>query len=225
MDRSLAALEDSEPAFACRRLFPQGEVTFITDNVLVNHPQQATEVIDGFLYSVRTKQLGVEINRIAARPGVKEWMFQLALKSVEECGRPDTRYMHLYEAVCKLCPPQDEDPLDPPNPLPTSSLISISPEELPSFEDMWAEDQERATDYMISWFAGWSISNAAKYRRFSVCYQPDDRSGPASSQVAMDANGKMAKVEKNADTRGWLKEYQHLANVTPDEWLERQKKV
>ncbi|EME48149.1 hypothetical protein DOTSEDRAFT_21857 [Dothistroma septosporum NZE10] len=210
-NRIVAELEDREPTYECNRMFPHGNVAFITDNVFVHRPEKATDVIKAFLEANRHKPEGGENNRIATRPGVKAWLLNLAMEKTAERGRQDERWMQLYDVICRFCPPEDEDPLDPEgNPSPTSNLISIPREHLPSFDRLWEKDETASTDYMVNWFAGWAVLNASKYRRFIVCSEPRE----SRIQTTKDKDGKMiSQVE--ADPRGWAKKYQHVGVALP----------
>ncbi|TKA68633.1 hypothetical protein B0A55_07372 [Friedmanniomyces simplex] len=202
------SLED--PAvYHCERLFPFGKVTFITDEVFVNHPEKASQVIQLFLENNKVKPPGGENDKIAARPGVKDWLRQLATERTTERGRNDNRWLQLYYDICQLCPPEDEDPYDLPNPSPTSHLVSLPPQELPSFIGLWEHDPDAATDAMVEWFAGWSVLNANKFRKFLVCHEPQ------KGTMVTDENGQ-SKYHVDADPRGWAKRWQHIDVQRPE---------
>ncbi|KAK4631977.1 hypothetical protein CLAFUW4_03364 [Fulvia fulva] len=207
----VAEVEDREPAYCCDRIFPHGNVAFITDELFVYHPEKATEVIKAFLEANRYKPEGGENNRIATRPGIKGWLLKLAMEQTAEHGRQDERWMQLYDAICRLCPPDDEDPFDPGGiPSPTSNLVSVPPEHLPSFDGIWEKDETTATDYMVNWFAGWAVLNASKYRRLVVCNEPRE----SRTVTTKDKNGKMVS-QVDADPRSWAKKYQHIGVALP----------
>ncbi|KAK0254194.1 hypothetical protein B0A54_04328 [Friedmanniomyces endolithicus] len=191
----------SQSLYGCERLFPIGKVAFITDDVFVNHPEQASQIIQLFLDNNKAKPPGGEIDKIAARPGVKAWLRQLATERTRDGN--DKRWLRLYYDICQLCPPQDEDPYDLPNPSPTSHLVSLPPRELPSFVGLWERDPEAATDAMVEWFAGWSVLNASKYRKFLVCHEPE------KGTMVTDENGQV-RYHVAPDPRGWAKRWQHI---------------
>lgn len=199
---------DHQHTLHCERLFPHGGVTFITDDVLVYDPEKATEIIKAYLKTNAAKPAGGEHDKIAARPGVKAWLRKIAQENTAERGRPDGRWLELYESVCKLCPPEAEDPYDLGNPLPSSNLVSIPAEELPSFYGLWEKDEEAATNMMVEWFAGWSAMNAYNFRRIRVCYEPK------GGEMVQSPDGRFSV---GADPREWSKKYQHIGVLRPDD--------
>ncbi|KAF2168029.1 hypothetical protein M409DRAFT_21475 [Zasmidium cellare ATCC 36951] len=203
---TVAMLEERDAEFTCDRLFPHGMVVFITDDAFINDPEQATSVINAFIDAHRTKPQGGETSRIAARPGILEWVLDLAMENTAERGRQDNRWMLLYNAMCKLSrlDVKDED-LDDDSELEEDPLflISLSPELLSELEDLKESgDQSAATDLAVDWFAGWSLVHACRFRKFVVCHEP--RFG-----VDEAISGSMP----DADPRGWGRKYQHLGVV------------
>ncbi|KAK3067818.1 hypothetical protein LTR53_015080 [Teratosphaeriaceae sp. CCFEE 6253] len=203
-----------EPAvYGCQRLLPMGRVIFITDDVFANHTEKASNVINQFLENNKVKPFGGENDKIAARPGVKEWLRLMAISRAAKQGGQDDRWLRLYYDICRLCPPDDEDPYNPPNPAPQSHLISAPPEELPSLAGLWEQDPQRATDSMVEWFVGWSVLNASRFRKFVVCHEPQ------SGAVVTDENGK-AVYHVEPDPRGWARRWQHIGVLRPDQIVE-----
>jgi hypothetical protein len=210
-------LEDREPAYEARRIFPHGGITFITDDVFVYYPEKATEIIERFTEDAKRKPEGAELSKIGARPGVKGWLERLAIKKAEEAGTSsDTRWSECYEALCKLCPLEDEDPEYPDHsvPLETSYLWSIWEESLPSFKGRWESgDEEGATDYMANLFAGEACSKVWKYRKFLFVYKR-----PPEGKTVMSSQG-FQEVQNEVDPKGWAKRYSHIGVMTPDQYL------
>ena len=210
VDPHAAILDDREPSFGCTRYFPHGTVYFITDDVLVYHPENATDLIRTFLERHKHKPEGGENDRIVARPGVKTWLFRLAQTRFAESGGQDIRMTVLYEALCRLCPVEDEDPHDPPNPASTSMLISVPPDTFPRIEKLWEKDESAATDYMVNWFAGWSVMNASRFRKFIVCHEA--KSG--NQKLVMNETGRMVP-HLDLDPMGWAEKYQNIGVLLP----------
>ncbi|KAK5688174.1 hypothetical protein LTS10_000152 [Elasticomyces elasticus] len=209
---------DAPESYGCERIFPLGTVTFITDDVFVNHPDSACKVIRRLLKnnSIKGKPVGAMNDKIATRPGVKDWLCRLAMdKATEaaEAGRPDDRWLQAYLALCELCPPKDEDPFDLPNPLPHSYLVSFPPEELPSYSELWDRDPEQATDMMVEWFAGWSLCNAKQFRKFLICHESQK-----GGRMVTDESGQ-SNWQAEADPRGWSKKWQHCDVQLPSQIL------
>lgn len=212
VDVKVALLEEREPAFGCERLFPYGTVAFITDDVFVYHPEKAAEIIDAFAKTHKLKPEGGERNRIVTRPGLKPWLLKLACEKTGDRGRKDARWFALYEAVCKLLPPEAMDPWDPENPLSTALVVSVPPELLPSFNGLWEKNETEATDYMVNWFAGWSVLHASRYRKFMVCHEPRER----MSRTITDENGRMIEqLDADPDPKGWTQKFQHIGVAGP----------
>ncbi|KAI7096773.1 hypothetical protein KC340_g11051 [Hortaea werneckii] len=210
--------EHGQPLFQSHNIFPHGKVIFITDDVFCYNPDKAAEIIEQFVRDNAAKPVGGQHDRIAARPGIKSWLAKSALERTSDRGRQDLRWMNLYHKICTLCPLEDEDPDDFGRLLPSSNLISIPPEELPSFQGLWEKDEQAATELMVNWFAGFAFAESRHFRRFFVCHEP--RSGG----IAVDENGKAVnKVPK--DPKNWSAKYSHIAVMGPDEILsEMQKK-
>ncbi|KAF2213118.1 hypothetical protein CERZMDRAFT_105863 [Cercospora zeae-maydis SCOH1-5] len=208
LDGTSAILEDRRPVFECSRILPLGSAVFLTDDLLVYHPEKAIEIIQTFLDANSSKPEGGESNKLVARPGVKQFL----VKKFIDCEKPQEPWLRLYGAICDLCPPEDEDSEEFPNPLPVSNLISIHPGLLPSFEGLWEKDEAASTDLMVDWFAGWALLNASRFRRFVVCYLPKD----------MSANGDpRATLNQDVHSRGWAEKYQHVSISTPEKVLEK----
>ncbi|KAK4505045.1 hypothetical protein PRZ48_003008 [Zasmidium cellare] len=210
---TVALLEEREPEFTCDRLFPHGMVIFITDDTFRNDPEQATSIINAFIEAHRPKPPGGETSRIAARPGILEWLLNLVVENTADRGRKDDRWMALYNAMCKLSvlDLKDEDLDDDPeladDPL---FLISLSPELLPAMEDLKATgDRDAATDMAVDWFAGWSLLHASSFRKFVVCHE---------ARVGVDEamNGSVPQT----DPRGWGRKYQHMGVVRAKDALQ-----
>lgn len=193
-----------EPTFGCERLFPFATAALITDDVFIYHPEKALEILNGFIKIIKGK---LEY-KLVTRPGVKEWLLRLAEERLYESGRQDDRWLRLYEAMCRLCPYEDEDPFDRPNPLPDFNLVSLSPELFPNYEELWKKDEAAATEFLVEWFAGWTMENIGKLRKLHVLYEPK-----GGFRSIMDSARKWP-VE---DPTGWTKKYQHIWFQRPED--------
>lgn len=204
----LAALEKRAPKFECQRLFPMGDVVFITDDVFLDYPEKAIQVVHNINTMNHNKPPGALRCKVAARPGVRTWLMNLAIERTKD--RPHSLWRTLFEVISDLAPSDLEDEYYPGNPSEDADLVSIAPESLPTFQELERIDPVRALDYAVSWFAGWCYMNASQYRRFSVCHAPQLVAG----------QGLGAPV--NADPRGWANEYGYLVVETPERWLQSQ---
>lgn len=208
LNPALAALEQRPPKIESQRLFPQGDVVFITDEVFLDYPQKALQVIEAIKEMNKSKPIGALRCKVAARPGVRTWLMNLAIERTRD--RPHSPWLTLFETISDLSPPEKDDKFNPGNPSEDADLVSIAPEQLPTFQELDKTDQIRALDYAVNWFAGWSYMHASEFRRFSVCHMPQTMLGQKSS------------AGSDADPRGWADEYKYLVVETPDQWLQRQ---
>lgn len=212
-DPVLVTANKSDPTFTCQRLFAEGNVIFLTDDVFLHHPREALLIIESVNKSNAGKPLGATRNKIATRPGIKSWLLDLVTKQKE--GEEDPRKLLLLQAIWDLCPFEKEDDVYPGNPSEESDLVSLAPEQLPTFQDLLRTDRAKATDYIVNWFAGWSFMNATKFRRFTVIHEE-----PGTAKEVMTKDYKLVHQGGQADPRGWGKEFQYLVVKTPEQWLE-----
>lgn len=210
VNRTVALLEDREPEFGCERLFPHGRVIYITDDTFINEPETANGILEAFINEHKKKRQGGENNRIAARPGIIEWLLNLAVSKTSVRGRKDSRWMDLYMNMSKLArldlEDEDADDIEQAEKAPLY-LVTLSSELLPELEAM--EDPEPAMDLAVDWFAGWSLLHASRFRRFVICHGPASMNG--------EVNGVDGTSEE--DPRGWAKKYQHMGVMPPKKAL------
>lgn len=211
-DPALAAANKSDPTFTCERLFPMGDVTFLSDDVFIHHPREALLIIESVSKGNAGKERGASRHKIAARPGIKAWLLDMV---TNQKGAEDPRKLLLLNAIWSLCPFDQEDETYPGNPSEDSDLISLAPEQLPTFQALMQTDPAKATDYVVNWFAGWAFVNASKFRRFTVCHEE-----PGTAKEVMTKDYKLVRQGGVADPRGWGKEFQYLLVKTPEQWLE-----
>jgi hypothetical protein len=222
VQREKSNRENRKPVYEAQRLFPHGGITFITDDVFVNYPEKATQIIEEFLEEPRTRIPGAQMVKIGARPGIKNWLFQLAVKKMEVHAGDGKAvpYVNVYDAICRLCPITDEDPTLPEKhvPLESSFLWSPSIDSTPSFQGRWESgDEEGATDFIANFFGGEACWKAWKYRKFYFVYQR-----PEHEATGTDSQGSQERVD--VDPKGWGKRYSHIYVATPDHILQINKK-
>ena len=220
VDPNLAKMERREPAFGCQRLFPMGDVVFVTDEVFTETPERALRIIDAVNKQNVGKPVGAPRTKIAARPGLRQWFMKFVVD--HERSAEDPRWMALLMAIWDLCPDDKRNPRFPANPSEmTADLISDPPELLPTFYTLVETDRARATDWIVGWFAGWACMNASKYRRFTVCHEE-----PGTGYLGVDPiNFHKVILGAQSDPRGWAKEYPYVHFRTPDEWVEQKSKM
>jgi hypothetical protein len=215
LDPASTTLDENDPNAACRRLFPMGDVVFLTDDVFLNKPGKVLAVIDKINNSNINKPLGATRNKIATRPGIKAWLADLVINQEE--GSEDPRLLMLLNEIWKLCPIEKEDERYPGHPSESADVISLAPEQLPTFQTLLQTDRAKATDYIVNWFAGWAFMNASNHRRFTVCHEE-----PGTGEKVLDENYNLVTIGI-ADPRGWGDAFKYLLVKTPDQWIEKEK--
>jgi len=214
LDAAAADLDESGPNAAFRRLFPMGDVVFLTDDVFLHKPGKVLAIIDKIKQGNKVKPLGATRNKIATRPGIKAWLADLVINQKE--GEEDPRLSMLLTEIWKLCPIEKEDERYPGHPSEDSDIISLAPEQLPTFQNLLQTDRAKATDYIVNWFAGWAFMNASKFRRFTVCHEE-----PGTGKQIIDKDYNLV-TKGIADPRGWGEAFKYLLVKTPDQWIEKE---
>jgi hypothetical protein len=204
VNRDAAAVLHERPSFGCVRLFPNGQVIYLTDEALQYHPNESRDIIT---FIKRDNERPLSHSKIVTRPNVKAWLLDLIAST------QDSRYVELYTALCFFCPAEDHNPDDMTKTLPTSSLLMIDASTMPRLASM---DDTARSDYLINWFAGWAMLHASVWRMFVICYEPKEGS---TRMVPAKTTGFV--VEANADPFGWAKRYQHVGVVGPKQLQER----
>jgi hypothetical protein len=211
LDPASAALDQNDPNTTCRRLFPMGDVVFLTDDVFLHKPGKVLAIIDKINKGNKLKPPGAIRNKIATRPGIKAWLADLVIKQKE--GTDDPRLSMLLTEIWKLCPIEKENEDYPGHPSENADVISLAPEQLPTFQALLQSDRAKATDYIVNWFAGWAFMNASNFRRFTVCHEE-----PGTGEKVLDENYNLVTIGI-ADPRGWGEAFKYLLVKTPDQWL------
>jgi hypothetical protein len=207
------------PGPCCQRLFPMGDVVFVTDEVFINTPEKVLRIIDEVNRQNRGKPPGAPRAKIAARPGVKMWLMEFVTEHPQ--GASDPRWLKLLHAVWDLCPFERQSMFHPGNPSKEADMVSEPPDMMPTHQDYLDKgDKAGATDWIVNWFAGWAFINAAEYRRFTVCHEEPD-----TGKWELDDNHNKVLVGAQADPRGWAKQYGCVLCMTPDQWLEEKAKT
>ncbi|TKA63809.1 hypothetical protein B0A49_07744 [Cryomyces minteri] len=194
---SLSSSDPDQRKYTCTTLFPHGYVMYITDSVFAYEPRKARLLIDNFIREFGLKpSKAMETSKLAGRPGLKRWLLQLAVEHSEEDrkAKDDTR-IKLFLAMDTIAPISATEPNDPPNPLPEARLVSIPPSTLPKHAQLWNDDEQKANDYIVNWFAGWACTQVTNFRRFFVIH---------------------TEVETN-----WKRKYAHLQVMTTDGYFDK----
>ncbi|KAL1848092.1 hypothetical protein Plec18170_008267 [Paecilomyces lecythidis] len=184
---SLAApLPYAERPTHLQRIFPHGGVILLTEDLFLYDQDCVVVILAWFEDYVRRRTPGSW--KIMFRPDILNWLLKKAgefeTKSMEE--RKKARWLDMYCLILKLLPRHyhyHHDPRNPPhieggreedgtyNPV-------ISFRSIPNYghrqEDECAaipkglRQDQRDTDHLVEFFAGWSIVNSHKFRRFIV---------------------------------------------------------
>jgi chromo domain-containing protein 1 len=191
-----------------------GDVVFLTDDVFLHKPGKVLAIIDKINKSNKAKPLGATRNKIATRPGIKAWLADLVINQKE--GTDDPRLSMLLTEIWKLCPIEKENEEYPGHPSENADVISLAPEQLPTFQTLLQTDRAKATDYIVNWFAGWAFMNASKFRRFTVCHEE-----PGTGEKVLDKDYNLV-TKGIADPRNWGEAFKYLLVKTPDQWIEKE---
>jgi len=218
VDTSLADKENRAPAFGCQRLFPMGDVVYVTDDVFKKAPEKVLRIIDEVNRRNDSKPPGASRHKIAARPGVKMWLMEHVAQHAQDAEDPV--WLKLLHAVWDLCPDDKQHMFYPGNPSKDADMVSEPATLMPTHQTLFDKDPAAAVDWMVNWFAGWAWMNADTFRRFTVCHEE-----PNTGHIELDCNYNKVRVGIVSDPRGWAKEYSYVLFRTPDEWLKEKSKV
>ncbi|KAI9372168.1 hypothetical protein BJX61DRAFT_459966 [Aspergillus egyptiacus] len=161
-----------------QRIFPTGGVFLITEDFMLRDIDGTLVVLEWFSEWVRKKFPGR--HKIMFRPAIFNWL----LKQVEYGDKSKrAKWLAIYHLIARLdrfpadeiLPSLDED---------DTHRVVISLPSLPKYGSRTTEDspnipkdisqEYRNTDHLAEFFAGWSLVNADRFRRFVVltCLPP-----------------------------------------------------
>ncbi|PGH17718.1 hypothetical protein AJ80_04726 [Polytolypa hystricis UAMH7299] len=180
----LTPIHGVHPPIHLQQLFPHGAVILMTEDFMIHETKVALEWIQWFGDYSRTKSPGTW--KMFFRPNVQRWLLEL------DNTWPDDRVLRMYHAITNLIPDYPPDHTnsfkreDSPDSLDglTDSIGQIhpfiSPSELANYGFRKETDhpnipsgltqEERDTDHLVEYFAGWAVMNAHKFRRFVVLH-------------------------------------------------------
>ena len=208
----LENVDEDTTGYAVQRIFPRASATLLTDDLFLEQPEKASDLIQTFLSQAKSNQTFSD--KLLTRPGIKEWLFELMKEKTSDGGTKGKPWAQLYVDICKLCPPETEDPFDRPNLLPSSYLVSCPPVHMTSFFAAAQQGPEQATDVLVQWFAGWAMVNKTSYRRFVVCYES------AKTKVVVGEHGQVSH-KSEPDPKGWAQKWNHISVSAPDRILNK----
>ncbi|THY33335.1 hypothetical protein D6D01_02249 [Aureobasidium pullulans] len=214
VSKSSKSRPDLPMQYSCTRLFPNGSLTLITDDIFKYYPALAVRVLESF-ESLKLKAQGARCDRIYCRPGILAWLAELIDEDCEQGipteGSPRVR---CWQLACDLlnvtvadnsCNPFRSDMGPPP------LLYSPRKSQMPEYGPLWDSSEQEATDFLVGWFAGHCVDECESYRRFTVVYEQHGATAPQTPGLLQSANPK--------DPKGWMLKYRHLKVTTPNRLL------
>ncbi|KAH0271038.1 hypothetical protein KCU91_g7658, partial [Aureobasidium melanogenum] len=187
---------DLPAKYNCTRLFPNGTLTLITDDIFKYHPAQALQVLEIFKgYKAKPEEL---------------------IDEDREKGtlNDDSPRIKCWQLVCELLGTSVADNSRNPFRLdvkPPSMLYSPPKIEIPEYASMWDSSEQEATEFLVNWFAGSAVEECETYRRFNVLYEQNDTSVAQTPGVMQPDNPK--------DPKEWMKKYTHIRVTTPARYI------
>ena len=82
------------------------------------------------------------------------------------------------------------------------NIVSEPIEFPPKYAALWEEDEAKATEWLVNWFAGWCLLQRTRFRRFTI----------------------ITTNEKSEAAINRYKLYQHIVVWTPERYLRYKKK-
>ncbi|GAB7340807.1 hypothetical protein MBLNU457_7174t1 [Dothideomycetes sp. NU457] len=195
-----AALQDHPQAktvYSCIRLFPHGDLVLLPDDLLFHEPAKALQIVQAFYANLKLKPIGGRNARLVFRPGVREVLAKLKLREDEQATRIELwrTIEEMYKKFERMKFPGSMQPKH-------VNIVSQPIQFAPKYAALWEEDQAKATNWLVDWFAGWCLSQRERFRRFHI--------------IASDDKGETANR--------WLRHYQHVVVSSPEKYLLRYKK-
>ncbi|THX72812.1 hypothetical protein D6D04_08879 [Aureobasidium pullulans] len=214
VSKSSKSRPDLPMQYSCTRLFPNGSLTLITDDILKYHPALAVRVLESF-ESLKLKAQGARCDRIYCRPGILAWLAELIDEDCEQgISTEDSPRVRCWQLACDLLNVTVAD--NSSNPFrsdmgPPPLLYSPRKSQMPEYGPLWDSSEQEATDFLVGWFAGHCVDECESYRRFTVVYEQHGATAPQTPGLLQSANPK--------DPKGWMLKYRHLKVTTPNRLL------
>ncbi|KAI4846392.1 hypothetical protein E4T44_05087 [Aureobasidium sp. EXF-8845] len=210
VSKSVKPRPDSPFKYNCKRLFPSGSLTLLTDGVFKHDPAHAYQVLKIY-EGHKIKPEGGRTDRIFCRPGILAWLAELIDEDREQGTlTEDSPRIKCWQLVCELLsmPVADNNR----NPFRSDMrvphmLYSPPKSEMPSYGPLWDSSEEEATEFLVNWFAGHAIQECENYRRFNVLYEQHTTLSAQTPGLNQPDNPK--------DPKQWMQKYTHLKITTP----------
>ncbi|THX32186.1 hypothetical protein D6C99_04105 [Aureobasidium pullulans] len=214
VSKSSKSRPDLPMQYSCTRLFPNGSLTLITDDIFKYYPALAVRVLESF-ESLKLKAQGARCDRIYCRPGILAWLAELIDEDCEQgISTEDSPRVRCWQLACDLLNVTVAD--NSSNPFrsdmgPPPLLYSPRKSQMPEYGPLWDSSEQEATDFLVGWFAGHCVDECESYRRFTVVYEQHGATAPQTPGLLQSANPK--------DPKGWMLKYRHLKVTTPNRLL------
>jgi len=195
-----AALQDHPQArtvYSCIRLFPHGDLVLLPDDLLFHEPAKALQIVKLFHTNLKPKPIGGRNERLVFRPGLRELLAELIVREDEQATRVELylEITKLYNKYEKIKFPGSIQPKH-------VNIVSEPIQSAPKYAAMWAEDEAKATNWLVEWFAGWCLLQRERFRRFTI----------------------IASNDKGEAAMKWKRHYQHVAVWSPEKYLLNKKR-
>ncbi|THY38001.1 hypothetical protein D6C98_10528 [Aureobasidium pullulans] len=214
VSKSSKSRPDLPMQYSCTRLFPNGSLTLMTDDIFKYYPALAVRVLESF-ESLKLKAQGARCDRIYCRPGILAWLAELIDEDCEQgISTEDSPRVRCWQLACDLLNVTVAD--NSSNPFrsdmgPPPLLYSPRKSQMPEYGPLWDSSEQEATDFLVGWFAGHCVDECESYRRFTVVYEQHGATAPQTPGLLQSANPK--------DPKGWMLKYRHLKVTTPNRLL------
>ncbi|KAJ9405906.1 hypothetical protein DTO045G8_6417 [Paecilomyces variotii] len=203
-----------------QRLFPHGGVVLLTEDLFLYDQDCVVVILAWFEEFVRRRSPGSW--KIMFRPDILNWLLkktdEFETKSVEE--RKKARWLDMYVLILKMLPRRYHYHHDPQNPPHLEGAREedgthnpvISFRSIPSYGHRQEDEHDaipkglrqdqRDTDHLVEFFAGWSIINSHRFRRFIVASHYSQERWKAWNHLELHHGGrdfmKSQKIDANA---------------------------
>ncbi|TIA33296.1 hypothetical protein D6C79_09000 [Aureobasidium pullulans] len=214
VSKSSKSRPDLPMQYSCTRLFPNGSLTLMTDDIFKYYPALAVRVLESF-ESLKLKAQGARCDRIYCRPGILAWLAELIDEDCEQgISTEDSPRVRCWQLACDLLNVTVAD--NSSNPFrsdmgPPPLLYSPRKSQMPEYGPLWDSSEQEATDFLVGWFAGHCVDECESYRRFTVVYEQHGATAPQTPGLLQSASPK--------DPKGWMLKYRHLKVTTPNRLL------
>ncbi|KAL4960303.1 putative Chromo domain protein Chp1p [Aspergillus stella-maris] len=202
-----------------QQLFPRGGVFLLTEDLMIRDPDSTMIILDWF-HDVAKRKSSSSRWKIMLRPNILTWL----IKQMDRGDKSSPQWLAIYQQLGRLGCTADNDPLTCLNDDHDSCVISLpilpkygarTPDDSPDIPRECTQEHRNA-DHLAEYFAGWSLLNAHRFRRFVIVSQLPPVERWKSWQHIETKHGARAFFEsQNIDYR------RIHAKITKDPWKTR----